>query len=590
MYDDIIKQLTNTCCKTQKGLNGPNKDNGYYEIDTRLSSRPGRGGGNRGKPYQGWCFRCGNQGHGIMECTALSYNPEKAEAARAQALRDKASSKERNSARNDNRSSSSPESSHVDSIFIFRKPLARSPSFRSISILRLPTSIVKRNVHVHHADRRFVHLIPPLASYNSKYLRTRTEMRHIAVSNKQNAAIIRAAEGTTKLPHARRRILRALQLKSYDDIQLLPCLSLFCQCPLCLATTSCRNSPGCKCSKCSTFYHLGTWNEAAASVHRSSPRQPTKPYVYSHAADRYLPHLEHPTLRSPTDSSLIRLLQTPLSIHRPPSGAVLDTGCQRPANHDPKQTLQTTNSSYLVKGALGEPMHMAGVIMGYETVDTAGEQLLLVVPGESVFSSKLKESLISVAVLMEAGFDVVFRIPTDAILDEVDPILHPDYGGHITTPDGRQVMMIYFDKTWRLPQRASLQHSRSPPPRYHESLNPFSCLAQHDADNNDADNMAWPQSDTSQHSSDLSEVEQRQFELRQNRQAAVQNLHNSFGHPNNQALLQHCQHAKIGTRYLKRYILSFECAFCQAALGSKVFRFQDRPSVWEARKFLCFSL
>jgi hypothetical protein len=83
-----------------------------------------------------------------------------------------------------------------------------------------------------------------------------------------------------------------------------------------------------------------------------------------------------------------------------------------------------------------------------------------------------------------------------------------------------------------------------------------------------ADNMAWPQSDTSQHS-DLSEVEQRQFELRQNWQAAVQNLHNSFGHPNNQALLQHCQHAKIGTRYLKRYILSFECAFCQASLGRR---------------------
>ncbi len=92
--------------------------------------------------------------------------------------------------------------------------------------------------------------------------------------------------------------------------------------------------------------------------------------------------------------------------------------------------------------------------MGCETIDTDGNQLLLVVPGESVFSSKLTESLISVAVLMEAGFDVHFRIPTDATLDEVDPIIHPDYGGHITTPDGRQVMMIYYDKTWRLPQRA----------------------------------------------------------------------------------------------------------------------------------------
>ena len=69
-------------------------------------------------------------------------------------------------------------------------------------------------------------------------------------------------------------------------------------------------------------------------------------------------------------------------------------------------------------------------------------QLLVVVPDESVLSSKLTESLISVAVLMEEGFDVVFRIPTDTVLDGVDPILHPTYGGHIITPDGWQVMMI----------------------------------------------------------------------------------------------------------------------------------------------------
>ena len=79
---------------------------------------------------------------------------------------------------------------------------------------------------------------------------------------------------------------------------------------------------------------------------------------------------------------------------------------------------------------------MHGIIMGCETVHTTDTQLLLVVPGESVFSSKLTESLISVDVLMEAGFDVVFRIPTDTVLDGVDPILHPTYGGHIITPDG----------------------------------------------------------------------------------------------------------------------------------------------------------
>jgi hypothetical protein len=37
---------------------------------------------------------------------------------------------------------------------------------------------------------------------------------------------------------------------------------------------------------------------------------------------------------------------------------------------------------------------------------------------------------------MEEGFDVIFRIPTDTVLDGVYPILNPANGGHITTPDG----------------------------------------------------------------------------------------------------------------------------------------------------------
>ena len=167
---------------------------------------------------------------------------------------------------------------------------------------------------------------------------------------------------------------------------------------------------------------------------------------------------------------------------------------------------------------------MNGIIMGCETVDTTGAKLFLVVPGESVVSSKLKESLINVPVLMETGFDVVFRIPTDADLDGVDPILHPEHGGHITTPDGRQVMMIYYDKAWWLPQRASFPQSRPPRQRFHESLNPFVSLTQNkqDADDNkDDDNMESPLLDASEHI-DMSQVEQRRFEILMNRQEEVQ--------------------------------------------------------------------
>ena len=135
-----------------------------------------------------------------MECPAPKYDPLKSEAARTQALHDRASSKGRNTDRalrrftgepdvssdsefeglgfdeTDDCSSSCPESPHVDSIFIFRKALAHLPSSPCNSILRMPGSIVK-STHVHHAATRFVHPIPPLASYNREYLRTRTEMR-----------------------------------------------------------------------------------------------------------------------------------------------------------------------------------------------------------------------------------------------------------------------------------------------------------------------------------------------------------------------------------------------------------------------------
>ena len=110
----------------------------------------------------------------------------------------------------DTRLSSRPESPqpHIDSPFI---SLGRSQSSPCTSILRMPDSVLK-TVNVHHTSTRFVHTIPPLVLYNSEYLRTRTETRHITILNKQNKSVIRAAEGTKKLPHARRHILRALKL------------------------------------------------------------------------------------------------------------------------------------------------------------------------------------------------------------------------------------------------------------------------------------------------------------------------------------------------------------------------------------------
>ena len=87
----------------------------------------------------------------------------------------------------------------VDPPFVL---LGRCLSSPCISILRMPDSIVK-TAHVHHVDTRFVHPIPSLASYNREYPQTRTEMRLLAVLNKQNKKVILASDGIKNLSHTR---------------------------------------------------------------------------------------------------------------------------------------------------------------------------------------------------------------------------------------------------------------------------------------------------------------------------------------------------------------------------------------------------
>ena len=67
--------------------------------------------------------------------------------------------------------------------------------------------------------------------------------------------------------------------------------------------------------------------------------------------------------------------------------------------------------------------------MGCATFDVYGKPLLFVMPGRSVFEKSLSDSLISVGRLLEAGFKVVFRIPSDVTHDRFDLVSFTFYGG-----------------------------------------------------------------------------------------------------------------------------------------------------------------
>ena len=95
--------------------------------------------------------------------------------------------------------------------------------------------------------------------------------------------------------------------------------------------------------------------------------------------------------------------------------------------------------------------------MGAETIDQHGKYFILVVPDVSVYDSGMSNRLISAAGrLMEAGYNVNFRIPSDALTENTLPL----YGGSITTPDNLTVIVMeYAEHTWRLPKVRAISKS-----------------------------------------------------------------------------------------------------------------------------------
>ena len=101
---------------------------------------------------------------------------------------------------------------------------------------------------------------------------------------------------------------------------------------------------------------------------------------------------------------------------------------------------------------MGPAKHMPGILMGTETRDSHDKPFVLVVPGVSVYDPAMSDSLIPMGRLVEAGFTVNHRIPSQAKEDGFSLKQFPLYGGIIETPDGKTtIVMEYAQHTWRLP-------------------------------------------------------------------------------------------------------------------------------------------
>jgi hypothetical protein len=160
---------------------------------------------------------------------------------------------------------------------------------------------------------------------------------------------------------------------------------------------------------------------------------------------------EHAAMRSVHHgNSIVHLYHSQVQITRPKLGACVDTGAQLGSAAHESEILQHTDDTHNMLGATGHTAQLPGILMGVETVDEVGEPFIVVVPNVSVSNPKAAESLLPAGPLMEVGYDIKFRLPSDAAADGYAHM--PLYGGTFITPaPSRVVIMEYQHATWRLP-------------------------------------------------------------------------------------------------------------------------------------------
>jgi len=230
--------------------------------------------------------------------------------------------------------------------------------------------------------------------------------------------------------------------------------------------------------------------------------------------------------------------------------------------------------------------------MGAETRDSHGKPFVLVVPDVSEYDPAMSDSLLPVGRLIEAGFTVHHRIPSQATEDGFPLKTFPLYGGTITTPDRKTIIVMeYAQHTWRLPLPSHKRVSKPKmPPRatseifvdlrstcssFIDPSNSFHTLDEIDDVDDEGCVPAYLTQDR------IEGRFQQRYELMLQRREMAEIDHNSHGHCNNRQTVLNLQAKGIECNHLKRYILAHRCDACDAAPGH---RHHKVKATWKAKR------
>ena len=204
----------------------------------------------------------------------------------------------------------------------------------------------------------------------------------------------------------------------------------------------------------------------------------------------------------------------------------------------------------LLKGTTGDTVNAECVDVAFPVTTVEGKHYAIFMRNQTLVVDKETETLLSVAVLLKAGFDVKFV--TGNKKDHT-------FGGYLVTPDGQKIRMIFGDNLWRLPMWSDparyINDETSPVNRNTLALVPTAAALEA---------LAQPS---------LPEQE------------AMQLVHDMWCHPGNDKMEQIFK-ARRGRGFPRGFITKlrkFHCATCAVSKRTRRYRRSKRVKVAAAR-------
>ena len=141
--------------------------------------------------------------------------------------------------------------------------------------------------------------------------------------------------------------------------------------------------------------------------------------------------------------------------HASPHGCVFD---QEFVPHTPGTVLDSGAQVNILEGTLGSGTRIqltgiTGATIEAERADAVfpviaadGSRHVISIRGKNIVATRTTDNILSLAVLLKAGYKVSFRVGTD---------LDPTDGGDLYTPKGKRIALAFAGNLWRLPMWSS---------------------------------------------------------------------------------------------------------------------------------------